>query len=102
MKDKQHEGSRTKSFRLNVEELGDVNLGGWRMLREKGSLTKALLIDYEAQEGLIMFPALMVRSGGWYGWRWLTYFKIIKTVGRGNFEVLVYILLVWKCMAPNP
>ena len=26
----------------------------------------------------------------------------MKTVGRGNCEVLVYILLVWECMAPNP
>lgn len=64
MKDKQHEDSRTKSFRFNVEELGDVDMGGWRMLKEKGSLMKALLTEYEAQEGLIRFQALMVRSGG--------------------------------------
>ena len=64
MKDKRLEDSRTKSFRFDVEELGDVDLGGWRMLREKGSLTKTLLTEYEAQEGLIRFPVLMVRSGG--------------------------------------
>lgn len=64
MKDKQHEGSMVKSFRFNVEELGDVDLSGWRMLREIGSLTKGLLMEYEAQEGLIRCPALMVRSGG--------------------------------------
>lgn len=31
-------------------------------------MTRALLIEYEAQEGLIRFPALMVRSWGWGGW----------------------------------
>ena len=46
MKDKRLEDSRTKSFRFDVEELGDVDLGGWRMLREKGSLTKTLLTEY--------------------------------------------------------